>query len=99
MTVFELPPLRHAMAIQVGLAFIAGFLDACGLTALFGLFIGPVTANTAPWNGDCDPYARLRAQASGPAVFHGVSKGRRNINRPAAEGRRGYAKWKSLECI
>lgn len=35
------------MAIQVGLAFIAGFLEACGLIALFGLFIGHVTANIA----------------------------------------------------
>jgi uncharacterized membrane protein YoaK (UPF0700 family) len=43
----ELPPLRRAMAIQVGLAFIAGFLEACGLIALFGLFIGHVTANIA----------------------------------------------------
>jgi uncharacterized membrane protein YoaK (UPF0700 family) len=40
-------PLRHAMAMQAGLAFIAGFLEACGLIALFGLFIGHVTANIA----------------------------------------------------
>ena len=43
----ELPPLQYATAMQAGLAFIAGFLEACGLIALFGLFIGHVTANIA----------------------------------------------------
>ena len=33
------------MAMQAGLAFISGFLEACGLIALFGLFIGHVTVN------------------------------------------------------
>jgi uncharacterized membrane protein YoaK (UPF0700 family) len=33
--------------MQAGLAFIAGFLEACGLIALFGLFIGHITANVA----------------------------------------------------
>jgi uncharacterized membrane protein YoaK (UPF0700 family) len=33
--------------MQAGLAFIAGFLEACGLIALSGLFIGHVTANIA----------------------------------------------------
>jgi uncharacterized membrane protein YoaK (UPF0700 family) len=47
MIALELPPLRHAAAMQAGLAFIAGFLEACGLIALFGLFIGHVTANIA----------------------------------------------------
>lgn len=43
----ELPPSWYATAMQAGLAFIAGFLEACGLIALFGLFIGHVTANIA----------------------------------------------------
>jgi uncharacterized membrane protein YoaK (UPF0700 family) len=47
MIALELPPLRYAMAMQAGLALIAGFLEACGLIALFGLFIGHVTANIA----------------------------------------------------
>jgi uncharacterized membrane protein YoaK (UPF0700 family) len=47
MIALELPPLRYAMATQAGLAFIAGFLEACGLIALSGLFIGHVTANIA----------------------------------------------------
>ncbi len=47
MIALELPPSRHATAMQAGLAFIAGFLEACGLIALFGLFIGHVTANIA----------------------------------------------------
>ena len=47
MIALELPPLRHAIGMQAGLAFIAGFLEACGLIALFGLFIGHVTANIA----------------------------------------------------
>jgi len=47
MIAIELPPSRHAAAMQVGLAFIAGFLEACGLIALFGLFMGHVTANIA----------------------------------------------------
>ncbi len=47
MTVLRLPPLRYAAAMQAGLAFIAGFLEACGLIALSGLFIGHVTANIA----------------------------------------------------
>jgi uncharacterized membrane protein YoaK (UPF0700 family) len=45
MIVLGLPPLRYAAAMQAGLAFIAGFLEACGLIALFGLFIGHITAN------------------------------------------------------
>jgi uncharacterized membrane protein YoaK (UPF0700 family) len=47
MIALELPPSRHATTMQAGLAFIAGFLEACGLIALFGLFIGHVTANVA----------------------------------------------------
>jgi uncharacterized membrane protein YoaK (UPF0700 family) len=47
MIALELPPRRHATAMQAGLAFIAGFLEACGLIALFGLFIGHITANIA----------------------------------------------------
>ena len=47
MTVLQLPPSRYATAMQAGLAFIAGFLEACGLIALSGLFIGHVTANIA----------------------------------------------------
>ncbi|HEY6430486.1 MAG TPA: YoaK family protein [Acetobacteraceae bacterium] len=47
MIVLELPPFWHATAMQAGLAFIAGFLEACGLIALFGLFIGHITANIA----------------------------------------------------
>jgi len=43
----QFPHLWRAMATQAGLAFIAGFLEACGLIALFGLFIGHVTANIA----------------------------------------------------
>lgn len=43
----EMPSERRAVAMQVGLAFVAGFLEACGLIALFGLFIGHVTANIA----------------------------------------------------
>jgi uncharacterized membrane protein YoaK (UPF0700 family) len=43
----ELTPSRHAAGMQAGLAFIAGFLEACGLIALFGLFIGHITANIA----------------------------------------------------
>jgi hypothetical protein len=34
MIALELPPLRYATAMQTGLAFIAGFLEACGLIAL-----------------------------------------------------------------
>jgi uncharacterized membrane protein YoaK (UPF0700 family) len=45
MIALELPPARHATAMQAGLAFVAGFLEACGLIALFGLFIGHITAN------------------------------------------------------
>jgi uncharacterized membrane protein YoaK (UPF0700 family) len=45
--VLRLPPLGYAAAMQAGLAFIAGFLEACGLIALSGLFIGHVTANIA----------------------------------------------------
>jgi uncharacterized membrane protein YoaK (UPF0700 family) len=47
MIALELPPSRHAAAMQAGLAFVAGFLEACGLIALSGLFIGHVTANIA----------------------------------------------------
>ena len=47
MTVLKLPPSRYATAMQAGLAFIAGFLEACALIALSGLFIGHVTANIA----------------------------------------------------
>jgi len=43
----QLLPLWRAVAMQAGLAFTAGFLEACGLIALFGLFIGHVTANIA----------------------------------------------------
>ena len=47
MIAIELPPSRHATATQAGLAFIADFLEACGLIALSGLFMGHVTANIA----------------------------------------------------
>src|ERR671931_1048324 len=47
MIAFSLPSLRYATAMQAELAFIAGFLEACGLIALFGVFIGHVTANIA----------------------------------------------------
>jgi uncharacterized membrane protein YoaK (UPF0700 family) len=40
-------PSWYATVMQAGLAFIAGFLEACGLIALYGLFIGHVTANIA----------------------------------------------------
>jgi hypothetical protein len=33
MIALELPPLRYATAMQTGLAFIAGLLEACGLIA------------------------------------------------------------------
>jgi hypothetical protein len=36
----QFPPLRRAMATQAGLSFIAGFLEACGLIALFGAAAG-----------------------------------------------------------
>lgn len=45
MSALELSPFRYAVMLQVGLAFIAGFLEACGLIALFGVFIGHITAN------------------------------------------------------
>jgi uncharacterized membrane protein YoaK (UPF0700 family) len=47
MVALELPPSWYAIATQAGLAFIAGFLEACGLIALFGVFVGHVTANVA----------------------------------------------------
>jgi uncharacterized membrane protein YoaK (UPF0700 family) len=47
MIALELPPLWYAAAMQAGLAFIAGFLEIVGLIALFGLFIGHITANIA----------------------------------------------------
>jgi uncharacterized membrane protein YoaK (UPF0700 family) len=47
MIALELPPKPHATAMQAGLTFIAGFLEACGLIALSGLFIGHIIANIA----------------------------------------------------
>jgi uncharacterized membrane protein YoaK (UPF0700 family) len=47
LTAPKLRPPGYAAATQTGLAFIAGFLEAFGLIALSGLFIGHVTANIA----------------------------------------------------
>jgi uncharacterized membrane protein YoaK (UPF0700 family) len=47
MIALELPSLWYAATMQAGLAFIAGFLEIVGLIALFGLFIGHITANIA----------------------------------------------------
>jgi len=47
MIALELPPLWYAAAMQAGLALVAGFLEIVGLIALFGLFIGHITANIA----------------------------------------------------